>query len=81
MSLERAKRIRDFLGSQTGHEIIAMLDEQAKEPLDELYAIMVHKTGTVTGASAHLRAGKAKGLRDFKESLLDEVKKLVESER
>lgn len=77
---ERAMRIRDTMGTPGWRDIEAMLNEQAKEPLDELYEIMVHKTGTVTGAGAHMRAGKAKGLIAFKESLLDEVKKANQSQ-
>ncbi len=81
MSMERARRIAETMRTPGWGDIAAMLDEQAKEPLDELYAIMVHKTGTVTGAGAHLRAGKSKGLLAFKESLQDEVKQLPEDER
>ena len=71
MSMDRARRIKEFLQSQVGVEIIAMLDEQAKEPLDELYEIMIHRPGTAMGEIAHTKAGAANGLRKFKESLLD----------
>lgn len=74
MNKDRARRIAETMNTPGWKDIDAILEEQAREPLDELYEIMVHKTGTVTGAAAHLRAGKVKGLRAFKDALLEEVK-------
>ena len=74
MSQERAQRIKEFIGSQVGHEILAMMDEAAKEPEDELYEIMAKKPDSLTGRTAIKYAVRAKALRDFKESLLDEAR-------
>lgn len=68
---EKAQRMKEFLGSQVGHELIAMLDEQAKEPEDELYQIMAKKPDTLTGKTALKYAIRAKALRDFKQELHD----------
>ena len=72
---DRANRILDTARTAGWLDVIAMLDEQAKEPLDELYEIMVHQTEKATESSAFLKAGKARGLRAFKQSLLDEIRK------
>lgn len=72
---DRANRILDTARTAGWADVIAMLDEQAQEPLSELYEIMVHKTEQATESSAFLRAGKARGLRAFKQSLLDEIRK------
>ena len=74
MSQERAQRIKEFIGSQVGYEILAMLDEQAKEPQDELWEIMAKKPDSLTGKTALKYAIKSKALNDFKDSLLDEAR-------
>lgn len=79
MSLESARRINETMHTPGWQDIAAMLNAQAKEPLDELYEIMIHKTAQATGNEAFLRAGKAKALRDFMDSLQDEVKLLPEN--
>lgn len=72
---DRANRILDTARTAGWADVIAMLDEQSREPLDELYEIMVHQTEKATESSAFLKAGKARGLRAFKQSLLDEIRK------
>lgn len=71
---ERAQRIREFLGSQVGHEIMAILDEMAREPKDELWEIMAKKPDTLTGKTALKYAIRSKALTDFKEALADEAR-------
>lgn len=68
---EKAQRIKEFLGSQVGHEVIAMLDEMAKEPECELYEIMAKRPDSLTGKTALKYAIRAKALRDFKQELYD----------
>ena len=68
---DRAIRFREFIGSQVGHEVIAMLDDMAKEPQDELFEIMARKPDSLTGKTALKYAIRAKALRDFKQEILD----------
>jgi len=72
--MDRAIRIKEFLQSQVGVEIIAILDKEAKEPEDELYQIMAARPDSLTGKTAIKYAVRAKALRDFKELLLDEAR-------
>lgn len=76
---ESARRIQETMRTAGWRDIDAIFREHIKVPLDELYEIMVHKTGSVTGAGAHLRAGKSRGCSDLYEDLMDRVRSLPEN--
>lgn len=76
MSIERSRRIKDWLESEVGADVIAMLDEQADEPKDELYEILSTSRGdSMAIATARRLATRSRALKKFKESLLDEARK------
>lgn len=75
MNIEDARAVADVWNSRGGRLIHGLLLEHIKVPKDELFEIMVHKTGTLTGAGAHMRAGKAKECQEF----LDEIEDVCES--
>lgn len=81
MSMDRARRIQETMDTPGWVDIAAMLDEQAREPKDELYEIMAKKPDTLTGKAALKYAIRAKALCDFKESLQDEVRQLPENRK
>ena len=72
---ERAQRFGAFFNSQVGREILAMLDEQIKEPKDEFYRLVGgSKPELLVGKKGIQLASRARGLEDFRESILDEVR-------
>ena len=73
--MSRAERIRDTMHTPGWQDIAAMLNEQAQEPQDELWEIMAKRPDTLTGRTALKFAIKSKALREFYESLQDELKK------
>ncbi len=81
MSMESARRIQETMHTPGWKDIASMLNAQAKEPEDELYEIMAKKPDTLTGKAALKYAIRARALRDFMESLQDEVNLLPENQR
>lgn len=74
--MDRAKRLQDMMYTPGWRDLETMLNEQAKEPEDELYEIMSKKPDTLTSKTALKYAIRSRALRDFMESLKDEVKLL-----
>lgn len=74
--LERAQRLQEMMHTAGWLDLVSMLNAQAKEPEDELYEIMSKKPDSLTGKTALKYAIRARALRDFMESLMDEVKLL-----
>lgn len=79
--LDRARRLQEMMRTPGWLDLVAMLNAQAKEPEDELYEIMAKKPDSLTGKTALKYAIKARSLRDFMESLQDEIKLLPENKR
>lgn len=79
--INRARRIDETMRTPGWRDIAAMLNAQAKEPEDELYEIMSKKPDSLTGKTALKYAIRARALRDFMESLQDEIKLLSENKR
>ena len=76
---ERAQRIRDTLGTAGWRDISTMLAEQETEPPEELYAIIGRRTDTLTGKSAVRLAARSAALKDFRESIEDTQKLLLDN--
>ena len=74
---EEAVQIQATMETPGWAHIMAMLDEQATEPKDELYEIMSRKPDTLTGKSAIRLASRCAALKDFKESIFDKLKILI----
>ncbi len=66
---DEAAEIQATMHSPGWRYIEAMLDEQAREPQDELFQIMSKRPDTLTGKSAMRLAAKCAALKDFKESV------------
>ena len=77
--LERAQRIRETLGTAGWRDISAMLAEQEAEPREELYAIIGRRPDTLTGKSAVRLAARSAALKDFRESIEDTQKLLLDN--
>lgn len=73
---ERAQRIQDTMHTPGWHDIAAMLNEQAQEMQDALLVIMADRPDSLTDKTSLKYAIRLKALRDFYESLQDEVKKV-----
>lgn len=72
---ERSDRL--FPLSQMGNtwtELLALIDEHINAPREKLYQTMASKPDLLTGKSSVSLAAKAKGLEDFKEALISEVR-------
>ena len=70
----RGERIMQTMHTPGWLDIEAMLNEQASGPESELCEIMAKRPDTLTGKTALKYAIKARALRDFMESLKDEVR-------
>ena len=79
--LDRATRIHATMQTGGWRDISGMLIEQAKESEDKLTNMMAKSPDTLTGKTALKYAIRANALRDFLESLLDEVNLLHESRK
>ena len=65
----RANRIHYTMRTEGWPDILAILDEMAKTPQDELYELMVRKPETLTGRIAIAQANRAQGLIEVREDL------------
>lgn len=66
---DKAQRVKDFLASKVGEDVIGLLDEMARSPKDELFEMMTRKPESLTGRIAIAKANRAKALIEFKEEL------------
>lgn len=69
MTAGRAQRVWHTMQTEGWPDILAILDEMAKTPQDELWEIMVRKPETLVGKTAIAKANRAKGLIEFREEL------------
>ncbi len=75
--LARAKRLHDTMQTPGWADAMAMLDEQANEPRDELFDMIARTPDKLTGKTSIRLASRAKALKDYRESLEDEIKILL----
>lgn len=78
--LDRANRLRDMMNTPGWRDVVTMLNEEAKGAESELCDIMASRPEQLTSQSALKYAIRSRALRDFLESLTDEVK-LLEVQR
>ncbi len=78
---ERSEQLAAAMEHPGWSVAMSMLQEQATEAKEELWALMASKPDELTGKKALKLAIRAKALFDFRESLIDEVKILLPQTR
>lgn len=75
---QEASEIAETLASPGWAHIKALFDEHIATPKDELFEIMCSRPETITGKSAFMRAGRARGCADLLEAINDKLKILAQ---
>lgn len=79
MSEDRARRIKETMGTPGWVDIAAMLAEQIQEPQSALMEIIAKRPDTLTGRKSVSLAARSRALIDFRESIEDTQKLLANS--
>lgn len=76
MSMERAQRIRETMGTAGWQDIAATLDDLINETETEFKALLARSPEKINLKVAQKYAVRAKAFEDFRESLRDSLKPL-----
>lgn len=76
-----AAEIQETLNTPGWAHINALFSEHISTPKDELFEIMCTRPETITGKSAYMRAGRARGCADLLEAIHDKLKILAQPRR
>ena len=71
MNTDRARRLVYLSNCDGWADLIAMLDEAIAEPKDEFYEMVSKNPEKASGKTGVKLGARARGLEDFKESILD----------